>query len=218
MLTTHSFSCSGVRARAYCQGQDRHQWSLCHSSGHQLSLSPTTSTYVWLYRWVRLRGGRRLSHKSLTPSGTKSSNCKFPLNHHSSESCFSSIMFMFSVDQLWCSECHNSSDRIKTCQSAGFMMSPGYVRGLISRVCTVQKEQLAQDCARPLALSDIRKEQLAQDCTRPLALLNIWNCHLPIIRRGFRVLNNDVLSCFRDHYVKSADKRASRSWLLFLVS
>ena len=105
----------------------------------------------------------------------------------------------------------NSSGLIKTLQSAGFMMSPGYVRGLISRVCTVQKEQLAQDCARPLALSDIRKEQLAQDCTRPLALLNIWNCHLPIIRRGFRVLNNDVLSCFRDHYVKSADKRASRS-------
>ena len=105
----------------------------------------------------------------------------------------------------------NASGLIKTLQSAGFMMSPGYVRGLISRVCTVQKEQLAQDCARPLALSDIRKEQLAQDCTRPLALLNIWNCHLPIIRRGFRVLNNDVLSCFRDHYVKSADKRASRS-------
>ena len=109
MLTTHSLSCSGVRARAHCQGQDRHQWSLCHSSGHQLS--PTPSNYVWLYRWVRLRGGRRLSHKSSTPSGTKSSNCKFLLNHHSSESCFSFIMF--SVDQLWCSECHNSSDRIK---------------------------------------------------------------------------------------------------------
>ena len=57
----------------------------------------------------------------------------------------------------------NARDLIKTLQSAGFMMSPGYVRGSISRVYPVQKEQLAQDCTRPLALHDIQKEQLAQD-------------------------------------------------------
>lgn len=48
----------------------------------------------------------------------KSSNCKFLVTTLSSsllwmQSCFSSIMWLFSADQLWCSECHNSSDRIK---------------------------------------------------------------------------------------------------------
>ena len=53
------------------------------------------------FRWVRQRGGRRQSHKSLTQSGMKSSNCKFLLTSLSSslvwmQSCFSSIMWLLS--------------------------------------------------------------------------------------------------------------------------